>query len=255
MLRNYTVYYSINDMQTIKHFFGKFYHSVHLTTPVAIIIGALLISVSHITYGALLSKNTTGTHQELFKGRPIDATDLAIGNTASKIIIVEYSDTQCQFCAQVHPTIKRIQAEYGSKVAFVYRYFPLTQIHPDAFDEARAVHCVGTIAGAQKRMDYINEMFTYKISKQNMVLPKGGREALAKNINIDVEAFTSCMNKGEAAEAVKASIQDGIAAGVEGTPATFILVKTRKGYEVASKIDGARPYEYFKAVITDALAK
>jgi protein-disulfide isomerase len=203
----------------------------------------------------IISKKGNTVALETFKGRPIDATDLVTGKTKSDVVVVEYSDTECPFCAQLHPTMEKIKKEYGSKVAFVYRYFPLTQIHPDAFDEARAVFCVGKIAGAEKRMDYINEMFTYKIGKQNMVLPKGGRESLAKNIGIDETAFTSCMNSQEPGDAVNASTQDGVNAGVEGTPATFVLVKNGDTYDVVSLIAGARPYEYFKAVIEDALSK
>jgi thiol-disulfide isomerase/thioredoxin len=163
----YDITYSINDMQTIRHFFKNF----HLTTPVAIILAAFLISVSHITYAMILSKKGTSVALEVFKGRPVDATDHITGKKNSEVIVVEYSDTECPFCAQHQPTMEKIKKEYGSKVGFVYRYFPLTQIHPNAFDEARAAFCVGKIAGAEKRMDYINEMFTYKISKQNMVLP------------------------------------------------------------------------------------
>ncbi len=242
-------------MQTIKHFFKKLYHGVHITTPVAILLGALLISLSHITYATILSNTGSSKQLELFKGRAIEASDLATGKTASDIVIVEYSDTECPFCAQLHPTIKKIKDEYGSKVSFVYRYFPLTQIHKNAFSEARAIFCVGKIAGAQKRTSYIDEMFAYKISKQNMVLPPNGKELLAKNIGIDEKAFISCVQGAESEEAVNKSIEDGIAAGVEGTPATFVLAKTRKGYEVVSLVGGARPYEFFKAVIDEALAK
>lgn len=203
----------------------------------------------------ILSKKATTAALEVFKGRPIDTTDLVTGKKNSDVIVVEYSDTECPFCAQLHPTMEKLKKEYGSKVAFVYRYFPLTQIHKDAFDEARAVYCVGKIAGGEKRMDYINEMFTYKIGKQNMVLPKGGRESLAKNIGVDETAFGSCMKSQEPGDAVNRGTQDGIAAGVEGTPATFILVKNDDRYEVVSLVGGARPYEYFKAVIEEALSK
>lgn len=245
-------------MQTIKHFFNKIKHNLKISTPIAILVGALMLSLSHITYATILASQGTGggaKQLEMFKGRAIDKTDLATGKANSDVIIVEYSDTECPFCAQVHPTMKKLQEEYASKVAFVYRYFPLTQIHPNAFDEARALYCVGTIAGAQKRRDYINEMFTYKTSKQNMTLPVGGRESLAKNIGIDEKLFTSCMQGPESGTVVTASIQEGVAAGVEGTPATFVLVKNKKGYEVVSLVGGARPYEYFKAVIEEALSK
>ncbi len=242
-------------MQTIKHFFKKLYHTIHLTTPVAILIGALMISISHLSYATIISNSTTGKPVDTFKGRAVDASDLAIGKTNSDVIVIEYSDTECPFCAQLHPTIKKIQDEYASKVSFVYRYFPLTQIHPHAFDEARSIFCVGKVAGAQKRMDYINEMFTYKISKQNMVLPPNGAESLVKNIGVDLPTFTSCMQGPDGAEAVNKSMQDGIAAGVEGTPATFILTKKRGGYEVVSLVSGARQYEFFKTAIDEALAR
>lgn len=242
-------------MQTLRHSLTKIFHSIGLTTPVAIILAAVLISVSHIAYALIVSKSGNTEKLEVFKGRPIDKTDLAIGKTNSDVVVVEYSDTECPFCAQLHPSMKKLQDEYGSKVSFVYRYFPLTQIHQDAYDEARAVYCVGKIAGAQKRMDYIDEMFTYKISKQNMVLPKGGRESLAKNIGIDGKAFDTCMQGSDAGDAVNAGTQDGIAAGVEGTPATFVLVKDGDTYEVVSLVSGARPYEYFKAVIEEALSR
>ncbi len=242
-------------MKTIRNFFNNFYQKMHLTTPVAIILAALLISLSHITYATILSKKGRSTTLEVFKGRSVDATDLVTGNKNSNVVIIEYSDTECPFCAQVHPTMKKLQEEYGSKVAFAYRYFPLTQIHPNAFDEARAVYCVGKISGAEKRRSYIDEMFTYKISKQNMVLPKGGRESLAKNIGVEGKAFDTCMQGKESGDVVNASTQDGIVAGVEGTPATFVLIKNGDIYEVVSLVGGARPYEYFKAVIEDALAR
>lgn len=227
-----------------------------ISTPVAILLAALLISLSHIAYAFIITGSSPAKSAlPMFNGKVIGKEDFATEKIDSAVIVVEYSDTECPYCAQLHPTMKKLQDEYGSKVSFVYRYFPLTQIHPNAFDEAQAVHCVGKIAGAQKRVDYIREMFTYKIGKQNMTLPKGGRELLAKNIGVDAKKFNECMAGQEGKDVVNTSIQDGIAAGVEGTPATFILIKTRKGYEVASLIPGARPYEYFKAVIDDALSR
>jgi protein-disulfide isomerase len=242
-------------MQKIRHFFSNIFGKIHLTTPVAIILGALLISLSHITYATIISNQSNQEQLEPFKGRPIDESDLATGKIKSDIVVVEYSDTECPFCAQLHPTMVKLKEEYGSKVSFVYRYFPLVQIHPNAFEEARSAYCVGKIGGAEKRIDYINEMFTYKISKQNMTLPKGGKESLAKNIGIDQKEYTACMQDQTSSNAINASLEDGIAAGVEGTPATFVLIKKRNGYEVLSMIGGARPYAYFKAVLDEAVNK
>lgn len=242
-------------MSTIKHFLGNLYSSIHLTTPRAILLGACILAISHLGYGTLLTRNGAALENEIFKGRIIDESDLATGNTKSDIVVVEYSDTECPFCAQFHPTIKKMQDEYGSKISFVYRYFPLTQIHPHAFEEARALYCAGKVGGSKKREAYIHEIFTSKIAKKNMVLPEGGKEALASNVGLDVSAMSACMKSQESSDAINASIQDGVQAGVDGTPATYVLIKKGKGYEVVSMIAGARPYEYFKAVLDEALAR
>jgi protein-disulfide isomerase len=171
---------------------------------------------------------------------------------------MEYSDTECPFCAQLHPSITKVQQEYADKISFVYRYFPLTQIHPHSFEESRAVYCVGKLSGAAKREEYINTMFSYKLSKQNMVLPETGansKEDMAKNTGVNMNDFGACMLSQESSDAINAALQDGTAAGVTGTPATFILVKNKKGYDVVAQVDGARPYEFLKAAIDQALAR
>ena len=239
-------------MQKIKHLFRQMFR---MTTPVAIILAAIILAVSHVAYGMIVSGGSSSTPTTAFKGRAIDATDVATGKEKAKVFLVEYSDTECPFCAQVHPTLQKIKQEYASKLGFVYRYFPLTQIHPGAFEEARAVYCVGKTSGGEKLQSYVNELFSYKLEKQNMVLPKGMKETMAKTVGVNETEFASCMQSQESKDAIDASIQDGVAAGVQGTPASFVLIKTKKGYETVSLIDGARPYEFFKAVIDDALAR
>lgn len=248
-------------MQTITHFFKHIYHTVRsykVTTPSAIIIGALLLSVSHVFYGIIITtgnSNTQGGQVSFFNGRPLDETYLVTGNTKSDVIVLEYSDTECPFCAQLHPTIKKLEDDYKDKVGFVYRYFPLTQIHPNAFAEAQAIYCVGKTFGAEKQREYINEMFNYKLTNKNMTLPPRGKEDLVRSIGLDDKKITSCISGQESSTIVSNSIQEGIQAGVEGTPATFVLLRTKDTYEVIALIDGARPYEYFKSVLDQALAR
>lgn len=238
-------------MYKIKHFF----HSLQLTTPLAIILAAIILGVSHVVYGAILASGSQKPATTYFTGRSIDESDLLTGDTTSDVVVVEYSDTECPFCAQLSPTIKKLKAEYSSKVAFAYRYFPLTQIHPHAFEESRAIYCVGKNLGAAKRQEYISAIFDYKYDRKNMVFPEGQKELLAKNIGVNQEAFNACMRSEESSSAVNASIEDGVAAGVQGTPASFVLVRHKNTYEVVALVDGARPYEYFKAVIEEALAR
>lgn len=223
-----------------------------VTVPAAIIIAALILGVSHVLYAAILNtKNTSPV--TIFSGTPISEKDYPTGNKKSDIIVVEYSDTECPFCARLHPTMTQIQSEYGDRVSFVYRHFPLTQIHPNAYAEAQAIECIGKQLGSQKRRDYIDQMFQYKITNNSMTLPKNGKEDLAKNLGADIKEFSSCMSGVESSTIVSDSIQDGVKAGVSGTPATFILKRDGDEYEVFSFIEGAREYEYFKAVIDASL--
>ena len=240
-------------------------HTVHhhtkrsegkLTTPAAILLGAAMIAVGIVAYGFIMQGGQAKSPKTMFVGKTIDpATDYIEGKAKSDVVLVEYSDPECPFCVQAHPIIKQIRDEYKGKIAFVYRHFPLTQIHSHAFDEARAISCAGIVGGQEKYYEYIDAFFGYKESHKTTQLTATGKEDIAKTVGLDVNAFLSCMKDTQAGEKVQASLEDGVQAGVQGTPASFVLVKTRKGYEVISMIDGARPYPFFKAAIEEALAR
>lgn len=244
-------------MNTVRTFFHRLRHTIsriRLTTPVAIILAALILGGSHIVYGLVVS----GTQQKqvsYFAGKPIDTADHIEGNAKNGVYIVEYSDPECPYCISLHPTMKQLRTEYESKVAFVYRYFPLTQIHPHAFDESKAIACAASIKGTQGFYQYIDTLYGYKIGNQTTQLPENGKEDIAKNIGIEKTQFDACMKDKATDMTIDSSVNDGVQAGVEGTPSTFILKETRKGYEVVAMIDGARPYDYFKAAIDEALSR
>lgn len=202
-----------------------------------------------------------------FKGRAIDATDYVEGDKDSKIVVMEYSDPECPFCIRYHPTMKQIRTEYKGKIAFIYRHYPLTQIHPQALDLAKTLACAGKVGGTTKYYDYLTAYFdnridAWKKAGENANLPAfsaTGKEDIAKLVNLDVSAFNSCVKNNDTEKIVQDSITDGNtidAQGqplVNGVPATFILKKTDTGYDVVAKIPGAYPYEAVKAAIDQAL--
>lgn len=69
--------------------------------------------------------------------------DHIIGNAESRVILIEYGDFQCPSCAGAHPQVKAVMEEYGDRVAFVFRNFPLTSIHPNARAAAAAAEAAG----------------------------------------------------------------------------------------------------------------
>jgi protein-disulfide isomerase len=242
-------------MRRLLHSFIHALKALRFTTPVAVIVGSLIIGGSILGYGFIMQSGSSG-NATMFTGKAIDPkTDMIEGNLKSKVTIVEYSDPECPFCVTVYPTMKQLRNDYRDKASFVYRHFPLTQIHPHAFDESKAIACAQSVGGSVKALEYMDALYGYKSAKQTTELVATGKEDLAKNIGLDITTFTACMNNQAVTDAVTASMNDGVAAGVQGTPSSFILVKTRKGYEVVAMIDGARPLTYFKAAIDEALAR
>lgn len=229
--------------------------SIKLSTPSAVILGAIIISISHITYAFIISGTSPSQESAYFSGRNIDQSDFVEGNEKEGVYVVEYSDPECPFCITYYPTLKRVRDEYKSKVAFVYRHFPLTEIHPNAFDESKAILCAGRVGGYAKYFEYMDKLYSYKAGSNQTTLPKNGISDIAKGVGVDFAQFEACMKNEKSSEEINASMGDGVQAGVEGTPTSFVLKKTRKGYEIIAVIVGARPYEYTKAAIEQALSK
>ncbi len=226
-----------------------------LTTPIAIIIAACILAGSHIAYGFIIKNTVTKVESSLFTGKPIDDKDHIEGNADSKVVIVEYSDPECPYCVTLHPTLKQVRTDYKDKIAFVYRHFPLTQIHPNAFNESKAIACAGTLNGTKGFYSYIDALYGYKLSNQTTQLPATGITDIAKNGGLNPATFAACMQAEDTALTIDTSVNDGVQAGVEGTPSSFVLVKTKKGLEVVAMLDGARPYEYIQAAIEEALSR
>lgn len=105
---------------------------------------------------ALLSN----TPLEEIKIRPVTEGDHIVGdiNTA-KIIIVEYSDFDCPFCKVFHSTMHRVVKDSNGEVAWVYRHYPIPQLHPDAFKKAEATECAWEQGGNEAFWKYADRLF------------------------------------------------------------------------------------------------
>ena len=221
-----------------------------LSVPMAIIIAGLAIAAAIYFSGVPNRGSVPQAITQKTLPTPISNKDHIIGNPNAKVIVVEYSDTECPFCKVFHDTMNRIMAEYGKdgNVAWVYRHFPIAGLHPRAAHEAEATECVNKIGGNEKFWEYLNKIFATTLSNNKLdpsELPK-----MAREIGIDDAAFTACLDGGEMKALIDASIADGVKSGVQGTPRSLIVVNKK----VVDTIDGALPYEVVKAQI-DAVLK
>ncbi|OGC47664.1 hypothetical protein A2886_02700 [candidate division WWE3 bacterium RIFCSPHIGHO2_01_FULL_42_13] len=90
---------------------------------------------------------------------PISPDEHVRGSANANIVLVEYSDFECPFCQQFHPTVKQAMENYGDKFAWVYRQFPLESIHPSARGAAAASECVAQEGGNDAFWDYADALF------------------------------------------------------------------------------------------------
>lgn len=90
---------------------------------------------------------------------PVAGSDYVRGNRNARIAMIEYSDLQCPFCKQFHPTAQRVIDEYKGQVLWVYRHFPLDQLHPIARKAAEGSECVGELAGENGFWKYVDAVF------------------------------------------------------------------------------------------------
>ena len=227
-----------------------------IAVPIAIILAGGLIA------GALYLSNTkagtvakTGAQQaaQVTTGniRPISASDHILGNPNAQIIIVEYSDTECPYCKQFQNTLHQVINDYGAsgQVAWVYRDFPIAQLHPRSPKEAEATECAGELGGPSVYWKYLDEI--YAITPSNNGLDPTQLPKIAKDVGLNVDSFNSCLSSGKYAQKVETDRAEAVAAGGNGTPFS-VLITTKDG--IQTPITGAYPYEQLKPMI-DALLK
>lgn len=225
----------------------------NLAVPIAIVIAGLAIAAAiFFGNGQVLPPRVPSGNNDIanIQVDPITATDHILGSVDAKVVVVEYSDTECPFCKVFHPTLVRIMDEYGKngEVAWVYRHFPLP-IHPKAPHEAEATECANKLGGNTKFWAYLDRIF--EITPGNNQLDPAELPKIAAFVGLDVAAFNTCLASGEMKPTIEKDAQSGVRAGLQGTPYSIILVNKK----VVDTINGAEPYESVKAKITSALKK
>ena len=145
----------------------------------------------------------------------------SLGPMDAPVTLVEFSDFQCPYCARLAPVVKRIADEYPGQVRVVFRQFPLRSIHAHAQKAAEASLC----AFDQDRFWEMHDALFGDIKK----LGPNDLTARAKKLNLDLEAFNQCLDSGKYAATVQQDLEDGMAAGVSGTPAVYVNGRVLKG--------------------------
>ena len=223
----------------------------NLTIPIAIVVAGVLIAGA-LFFAGQAAAPTPGSHggeAGVEENVPaVTAEDHILGNPNAPVVIVEYSDIECPFCKQFHVTMQQIIEEYGKdgQVAWVYRHFPLAQLHPNAARLAEASECVADVAGEDAFWTFLDEVFA--IAPANTSFPMGRLSEAAVNAGANETAFTQCLESGRHQATVETEFNDAVAAGGQGTPHNIIIA----GDQIVP-LPGAQPYATVKQVIDTLL--
>ncbi|HRY30864.1 MAG TPA: thioredoxin domain-containing protein [Candidatus Paceibacterota bacterium] len=176
--------------------------------------------------------------------------DHIVGNLNAKVVIVEYSDTECPYCAILHETLKELTEEYGDKIAWIYRPLPLPTLHKKAILEAHAAECVAEIGGNEKFWEYLNTI--YNITTSNDGLDINELPRIAESIGIDLEKFDECNVEQRYVSKIEGVYNDVLqaTAGNFGTPFSLVVSDG-----TGQTVSGAQPKEEWQFMINTLLGE
>jgi protein-disulfide isomerase len=188
-------------------------------------------------YAELMKKIDVG-------GRPVR------GNKDAKVTAVNYDDFQCPFCSRMHQTLfPELLKQYGDRVQFIYKDFPLAEIHPWATRAAVDANCLASQSSDAywDFADYVhaNQAEINKEKSRDSQFGEVDRLALGQGEKhgLDASKLQACV-KAQPDDKVKASIKEGAALGVDATPTLFVN---------GEKVDGALGINEIRAVLDRAL--
>ncbi len=152
---------------------------------------------------------------------PVNEKDHLQGSPDAQCTLVEYGDYQCPHCGHAHPIVKRVQKHFGKKLCFVFRNFPLAEMHEHAESAAE----VAEYAGAHGKFWQMHDALF--ANQEDLGGPLYSR--LAEQFELSPQELRKAVENHEYLERVKADFSGGVRSGVNGTPTFFINGKRHDG--------------------------
>lgn len=160
------------------------------------------------------------------------------GPANAPVTLVEFADFECSFCGGLYPTLKQVEKNYPDKVRFVFRQFPLVNIHPRAQKAAEASLC----ANEQQRFwEFHDSLYSNQAQLEVAALKQ---RAVTMRMNATV--FNACLDSGKHAETIRKDQDEARKAGVSSTPTMFINGRL---------LSGNQPYTAIRDIIEDELKR
>jgi protein-disulfide isomerase len=141
------------------------------------------------------------------------------GNPDAEVVLVEYSDFQCPACQAIYPIVSELMAEFGDSIRFEYKHFPIERSHPYAVQAATAAEAAGQQG---KFYEFHDLLFDNQQAWGQSPTPTAFFQQYAEELGLDVDTFKRHANASVLRDKVRGQQQEGLAAGVTGTPTVFL---------------------------------
>jgi len=152
---------------------------------------------------------------------PVTPEDHIQGDPNAQLTLLEYGDYECPHCGRAHPIVKRVQKHFGRRLRFVFRNFPLSQIHPHAQTAAETAE----FAGANGRFWEMHDLIFENQDRLGLPLLL----ALTEELGLDPQALREALTTGEFEPRVRRDFLSGVRSGVNGTPTFFVNERRHDG--------------------------
>lgn len=202
--------------------------------PASILLSALIVSLALVYNAGKRAENGpesvsagVAAAPALEKVKAVNQDDHFRGEKGAPIVVVEFSDLECPYCKTLHETMREVVAGYGGEVAWVFRHFPLDELHPKARHEAEAAECANELGGNDKFWAYLDRLFA--VTPSNNGLDPAELPRIAEYVGLPKGNFASCLSSGKHAARIQADEEEGVRAGVQGTPYSVLLLQNEAG--------------------------
>jgi protein-disulfide isomerase len=144
---------------------------------------------------------------------PVTSRDHIQGPEDAELTLVEYGDYECPSCGNAYPIVKRIQEQFGKRLRFLFRNFPLSAIHPHAESASETAE----FSAAQRRFWETHDL----LFENQEQLSDALYSALAEELGLSPTAFLRAPEEGKYKDRVRAEFSSGVRSGINGTPTFF----------------------------------
>jgi protein-disulfide isomerase len=184
--------------------------------------GAVALGLAAMLWG-LTKLGTSGGGPSTVGGgmlaEPVSSADWIKGDPNAAVTLVEYSDLQCPACRAAQPAVQEVLKQYGDKIRFVYRHYPLTAIHPNAPLAAEAAEAAGKQG---KFWEMHDKLFDNQTSWSSLKDPLETFVFYAGELGLNKDQFKTDFGNSAVADKIRAQALGGDKSGVNATPTFFL---------------------------------